>query len=64
MVTICCICGKLKDGLRWGAGHTPDGPHSHGYCPACARAELTRILGPERTDEVWPRIRAAAAADA
>ncbi len=49
MITICCVCGKVKHPHGWEEATSPvtDEIPSHGYCPDCfeqARLELLLML--------------------
>lgn len=46
MTIQCCKCRKVKHGAQWKHPHAaPEGPVSHGFCPACyleVQAEIQR----------------------
>ncbi len=59
MISICCVCNKIKHRGRWVAAEvcTEQEQLSHGYCPACyeqVMEDISLFLGNEETTQPLP----------
>ena len=64
MVTVCCVCQRIKHGKEWLHESIPDGKlPSHGYCPDCAAAARVQ-LALLRLDELRQDVRTEASSSA
>lgn len=59
MISICCVCHKIKHHGRWVAAEVfaEQEQLSHGYCPACyvqVLADINLFLGREETAQPPP----------
>jgi len=56
MVTQCCVCGKIRNGVRWEAPEpalSPKALVTSSYCPSCAD-EARTIIKYTRFDPLQP----------